>query len=90
LRRTSILLDEETYELLACRARQHQRSLSEEIRAALAESVEDYNPNQAWLDLADEFKEFTFKPGPPVDSDEFKEEMVREIYRDSFNREPDW
>ena len=29
-------------------------------------------------------------PGPPVDSDEFKEEMVREIYRDSFNREPDW
>ncbi len=93
LRRTSILLDEETYELLACRARQHQRSLSEEIRSALAESVEDYNPNQAWLELFDSIAEVAeWKPGPfpPVDSDEAKEQMARAIYRDAMNREPDW
>jgi hypothetical protein len=90
VRRTSILIDEATYELLAWRARQNQRSVSEEIRDSLDASVRDYDPNQPWLDLADQFSEFTFKPGPTIDSEEFKEEMAREIYRGSFNREPNW
>ena len=94
MRRTSILIDESTYEAFARRARRRGTTVSEEIRETLNESVqEEPNPNQAWLDLADAITAVAEpRPGPfpPVDSDEAKDEMVRAIHRDAMNREPDW
>lgn len=89
-KRTSILLPDELYDRLRHRARQHSTTVSEEIREVLERDCQDDNPNQGWLDLAEAFKDVDWKPGSSIDSNEFKDEYVRWIYRDSFNREPDW
>lgn len=91
MRRTSVLLDDAAYERLAALARQRGTTVSEEIREAVDQRIEgEPNPNQWLLDLADAMADIEWKPGPSVDSDEFKDEYARAIYRDSFNREPDW
>ena len=94
MRRTSILIEEATYERFAHRARRRGTTVSEEIREFLKKVDEDEpNPNQWLLDLADEMaalmepREGSF---PPVDSDEAQDEMGRAIWRDAMNREPDW
>lgn len=89
-RRTSILLEPETYERLAARARRHGTTVSDEIRRVLEEAICDENPNQGWIEFAEEMSTYDWKPGPPIGTREAEEEMVRGIYRDSFNREPDW
>jgi hypothetical protein len=92
-RRTSILLEPDLYERYVHRARQKGTTVSEEIRRVLEEAVCDENPNQAWLDLfavAEELAEPRDRDFPAADSDEAKEEMIRDIYRDAMNREPDW
>jgi hypothetical protein len=89
-KRTTILLPDDIYEQLQHRAQRRRTTLSEEVRKVLARDCKEENPNQGWLDLAEAFKDVEWKPGPPIDSDEFKEEYARAIYRDSFNREPDW
>ena len=90
-RRTSILIEESTYERFAHRARRRGTTVSEEIREFLKKvDEEEPNPNQWLLDLADQFKDIDWKPGPSIDSDEFKDQMARDVWRDAMNREPDW
>jgi Arc/MetJ-type ribon-helix-helix transcriptional regulator len=93
-KRTSILLDAEKYGRLERRARQRGHTVSDEIREAVDKLLDEEHPNQAWLDMARRVDETPPGPDrgpfPPVDSDEAKEEAARAIYRDSFNREPDW
>ena len=57
-----------------------------------ADSLEEpaKNPNQGWLDLADSFKDVEWKPGPQFGSPEWKDMYARDLYRDTFNLEPDW
>jgi hypothetical protein len=87
-KRTTILLPDELYERLERRAHRRGVTVSEEIREALDCACADENPNRGWLELSGLIKEPL--PGPPIDSDEFKDEYARAVYRDSFNREPDW
>ncbi len=95
--RTTLLIGREVYERYRLRARQRGTTVSEEIRRALDKDLEEENPNQPLLNLARELQEIAAASGtspegplPPVDSDEAKEQMVRDIYRDAMNREPDW
>lgn len=94
MRRTSVLLDNAAYERLKQRARRRGTTVSEEVREAVEGLLEEEpNPNQGLLDLADEFARLAeWKPGPfpPVDSDEAMDQMMRDRYRQKFNREPDW
>jgi len=90
MKRTSILLDNGTYERLERRARSRGTTVSEEIRQALERDLADENPNQWLLDLADSLADDDWKAGPAVDSDEARDRRARDLYRDSFNREPDW
>ncbi|MBE7520597.1 MAG: hypothetical protein HS107_15280 [Thermoflexaceae bacterium] len=86
--RTTLLIGREVYERYRLRARQRGTTVSEEIRRALEKDLEEENPNRWLLDLTaagDGGGHF-----PPVDSDEAREQMVRDIYRDAMNREPDW
>ena len=60
--------------------------------ALVAPNITD--PNAGWLEML-RFSEADdaprpYGPWPPVDSDLAKEMMVKDLYRDSFNREPDW
>ncbi len=89
MRRTSVLLEDATYEQLAQRARRRGTTVSEELREVLERALEDEpNPNAAWLEIAGiGSSEGAY---PPVDSDEAKEEMAREIWRHRMGREPDW
>jgi hypothetical protein len=91
-RRTSILVDRETYERYEMRARRSGTTVSDEMRKVLDEAVCDDNPNQGWLELMEEMAKYDWKPGPfpPVDSPEAEDQMVRDMYRDNFDREPDW
>jgi hypothetical protein len=89
-RRTSILVDRETYERFEMRARRHGSTVSDEMRKVLDDAVCDENPNQGWLDLMEEMASYEWKPGPPYGSKEAEEQMVRDMYRDAFDREPDW
>ena len=91
MRRTSILLEESAYELLALRAKRNGTTVTAEIREAVDRVIQDEpNPNQWLLDLADEMADIEWQPGPAVDSDEFKDASARAVYRDAMNREPDW
>lgn len=87
-KRTSILLPDDLYGRVERRARRRGTTVSEEIRELIELGCDDDNPNRGWLALSGLIKEAL--PGPPVDSDEFRDEFARAIYRDSFNREPDW
>jgi plasmid stability protein len=90
-RRTSILLDEPAYESLRARAKRHGTTVSGEIRLAVQQLLaEEENPNQAWLDLADAYKDVEWKPMPPAGSDDAKEQLARDIFRHKMGREPDW
>ena len=99
----TITLSEDAYRRWEERARRHGRTVSEEIETAApaingpapapaevvaAESAK--NPNQAWLDLADSFKDVEWKPGRQFGSPEWKGIYARGLYRDTFNLEPDW
>jgi len=46
------------------------------------------NLNQWLLDLADSLKDSEWKPGAPVDSEQARAQRLRDLYRDTFNREP--
>ncbi len=86
--RTTLLLDKAIYERYRLRARQRGTTVSEELRKVLEQNVEEENPNQWLLDLTGAGR--SGGGFPPADSDEAKEQMVRKIYRDAMNREPDW
>lgn len=91
MRRTSVLLPEFAFERLKQRARRRGKTVSEEIREAVETVLEEEgNPNQGLLDLAELFKDVAWKPGPSIDSDEFKQQMAKDIFRDAMNREPGW
>ncbi|MCE7928712.1 MAG: hypothetical protein HUU14_06705 [Dehalococcoidia bacterium] len=97
LHRTTFLLGKDVYERYRLRARQRGTTVSEEIRRALEKDLEDENPNQRLLELAGDIREIATSsappaggPWPPADSEEAKEQMVRDLYRDATNREPDW
>ncbi len=89
-RRTSVLLDDSTYDRLERRARSQGSTVSEEIRRALERDLADENPNQWLLDLADSLADMEWTDGPPVDSQEAQDRRARDLYRDTFNREPEW
>jgi len=95
--RTTLLLDKSTYERYRLRARQRGTTVSAELRKVLEQNVEEENPNQWLLDLAAEAQEYLKTnprppggPWPDIESDEAKDQMARDIYRDAMNREPDW
>lgn len=86
--RTTLLVDKEIYERYRLRARRRGTTVSEELRRALEKDVEEENPNQWLLNLTGAGN--SGGGHPPADSDEAKEQLVRKIYRDAMNREPDW
>ncbi len=100
----TVQLSEDAYRRWEERARRHGRSVSEEIETAaltsngsvVARAGEPLladpgtNPNQWLLDFADSLKGAEWKPGPTFGSKEYKEQYVRDLYRDTFNLEPDW
>ncbi len=95
--RTTLLVDKEIYERYRLRARRRGTTVSEELRRALEKDVEEENPNQSLLNLARELQEIAASSEPPpgrpwplVDSDEAKDQMARDLYRNATNREPDW
>jgi plasmid stability protein len=87
-RRTSILVDETTYELYEVRARRHGTTVSEEMRQVLDDAICDENPNKAFIELMEDMAKYDWKPGPSINSDEWKRELVDLIERDAFGREP--
>ena len=99
----TITLSEDAYRRWEERARRHGRTVSEEIETAapaingpapteaeeLAAAL-DKNPNQWLLDFADSLRDVEWKPGPQFGSPEYKDQYARDLYRDTFNLEPDW
>lgn len=99
----TITLSEDAYRRWEERARRHGRTVSEEIETAAPapnghatppadEHVDEPvpNPNQWLLDFADSLKDVDWKPGPEFGSAEWKDQYARDLYRDTFNLEPDW
>lgn len=101
----TITLSEDAYRRWEARARRHGRTVSEEIETAAPESngsapgeeatsepgvKEPVNPNQWLIDLAYSLEDVEWKPGPRFGSPEWKDMYARDLYRDTFNREPDW
>ena len=99
----TITLSEDAYRRWEERARRHGRTVSEEIETAAPapngvpsapaqeQAVDpDENPNQWLLDFADSLKDVEWKDGPPFGSPEWKDMYARDLYRDTFNLEPDW
>jgi hypothetical protein len=86
----TVLLPNDLYYRLSRRAKLRGATVSAEIRDSLERVLdqEEPNPNQAWLDLAEEFSKFEWKPGPQFGSEEWKEEWARDIEADSFNMDP--
>lgn len=79
--RVTLRLDREIYERYRLRARRRGTTVSQELRRALEKDVEEENPNQSLLNLTGVGN--SGGGHPPADSDEAKEQMVRDIYRDA-------
>ncbi len=62
--------------------------MSDNLRPTREPESADTNPNQWLLDLADSLKDDDWKPGPPVDSEQARAQRLRDLYRDTLNREP--
>lgn len=79
MRRTSVFLPEALFTELRRRAKVHGTTVSEEIRRSLEKEVEQENPNQGLLELADRFETVDWGPGPDIKSAEFREYIARRV-----------
>ncbi|MBI5949157.1 MAG: CopG family transcriptional regulator [Chloroflexi bacterium] len=80
--RTTILLDDETYKRLKRRAETRGATVSEEIRAAVAERLAAEPPSTAWfLDLAADMARFE-SHGPAFDYELLDEEIAAALEAD--------
>ncbi len=61
--------------------------MPDDFRPTVQPESADPNPNQWLLDLADSLKDDHWKPGGPVDSEQARAQRLRDLHRDTFNRE---
>jgi plasmid stability protein len=86
MQRISLVLEDALLERLRARARSHRTTLSDEVRAILKRDVDAENPNEGLVSLLGSITEL--RPGPELESEEFREMMARQVEK-KLEQEPD-